>query len=398
MAQYWASQYFTSSPGGSYQRPAKTDLWTLQQCNNWSIGPSRELTTYSTMLRDATQEAITHPSTAEPPYKRTICPDSKRNRKDFHSATPPFDLRHGYRTQIKKENENEFISLLLECLVHERLVGRSEFVCLRNLLTKICHTPYEGDASHDCGTIVVVQKICGVYYMAEFPTKKSNHQKCCQTKKQKKTIYREMKFKSYVTANPGESQPLSKARKPLNLNEEFCSAVEKNFGSHSITFCTEVDCRKPDNNYVGSSALSNYIELRTTSLQQNLEDIKTFKANKLIQWWLQSYFCGIEKILCGFHDHRGIVRTLKWYDAHDLPEMMIDREPATCLVFLDQFLKTVKFAVTTEFVPHVFTRAAYGNMFSNSLDREGKYKFIPRWFAESVTSVNPQNLPPQYLL
>lgn len=42
---------------------------------------------------------------------------------------------------------------------------------------------------------------------------------------------------------------------------------------------------------------------------------------KLLRWYLQSYFVGILRVICGFRDRDGIVSELGIYNVRDMPQI-----------------------------------------------------------------------------
>ena len=368
MAQYWAH-------GNQREGRLNVDKHLLETARLSSIGPPIELTTYSTMLRQPDQQATSRP------YNRTLCPNPNANRMNLLCATPPFNLQRGYGTQIEKDNNNEFISLLLECLAEKGLTGKSDFVCIRNMLTKLCFTPYEIGGRFDYGMIVVVQKISGVYYLREFPTDEYTRHEASIEEREKMMRYWGLKFESYVTAKPGAQVPLAAFSDRLNLNEEFCSVVQTRVGTHSIILRGEIDC---------CQANGNYVELKTSKEFDHPGHERSFYRDKLIKWWLQSSILGIKKVLCGFRDENGVVKRLEEFSVDQMPSLIQQKNPSACINFLDTFLGFVKGNVTSDFVPHVFRRRAGESAFYVSLDGIGQYKFIPRWFAEHVAAQSVQ--------
>lgn len=65
----------------------------------------------------------------------------------------------------------------------------------------------------------------------------------------------------------------------------------------------------------------NFIELKTTRIVEVPHQLVTLKKFKFLSWWCQSFTVGINSILCGIRDDRGIVRELKDYKVADLPRL-----------------------------------------------------------------------------
>lgn len=315
--------------------------------------------------------------------KRDLHPDPSFHRMVFSEFNLgehfKLDLNVGFKTQIKKESDNEFMNILLASIKLNNLIGQSEFVSWRGLLTRICSSPYDVDNRFDDGLIVVVQKLNDVYYMHEFPTDSAIKKEGLQTEHQKLMQYWGMKFESYVTAKPAQ-QP--KVDEPLNFNNEFGSIVYTKLNSHSMMFGGEVDCCHPNDT-------KKYIELKTTKQFEHARQESSFRRFKLIKWWLQSFLIGIDDILCGYRDDNGIIRHCEWYRIADIPHLLKKDpnycKPSVCFAFLNMFLDFIKCNVQAELKPHVFIRQPKDNQFLMKVDETGHYKFLPYWFvAEAI--------------
>ena len=396
--KHWS--HFLSPRNNEPKKECSLDISMLKLVRKASpkMSPAVQIAKYSTRLKAGETDSPTGIAnnpiiakyTIQEPYSRTLCSKNSSNCVNLlpsASEKLPFDLNEGYGKQAVKEDTNEFLSLLLESLAHENLIGQSEFVCFRNLLTALSYTPYEMSSMFDLGMIVIVQKIKGVFYMFAFPTEEAQQAEANLDKRQKEMMYWGMKFESYVTAKLGQQTTL--ARNRLNFNREFCSVVKRTIGSHSIILRGEIDCCDTSGTYV--ELKTNKIfdqDGQTRSFSRRKKDTpeRSFRRHKLIKWWLQCYLLGVPRILCGFRDGDGFVRKLQDYRTNQLPPMMHRRYTNVCLAFLNSFLDFVKANVTSKFVPHVFQRRAHSSTFKMSQDEEGRYKFIPSWFVDLVRS------------
>ena len=312
---------------------------------------------------------------------RSLCESSAHNKMvlvdPLKQQKIKFDLNAGYGSQVPKADEKEYLNVLLLSLLKENLVGQSEFVSWRGLLTKLAATPYDAGGKFDDGLMLCVQKIGKTFYMCEFPTKSSERAKEAMTERQKEMAYWGMKFESYVTATEG-SKPHPEV--PMNFNHEFGSVVRTKLGSHSMMYGGEVDCYHPET--------SKYVELKTTRKIEHRGQESSFRRFKLMKWWLQSFLIGIEDVLCGFRDDHGIVDSCRWYSVSEMPRLARTEnnnwKPNVCFNFLHEFLDYIKHNVTEEFVPHVIERKPNETVFHLRQDTSSDFIFVPAWFAKEA--------------
>ncbi|XP_065177075.1 decapping and exoribonuclease protein-like [Sycon ciliatum] len=87
----------------------------------------------------------------------------------------------------------------------------------------------------------------------------------------------------------------------------------------------------------------NYVELKTCHRRHQLgsrEYSRSFRAHQLLRAWAQCYTVGIPRIVFGFYDNKGIVRSISTFKTHELPGMCRDVwSDAVCLNFADDFAK-----------------------------------------------------------
>lgn len=324
--------------------------------------------------------------TLQNPYARTLNTSCTANRMNL--VEPPniqrvnFDLNSGYGKQIEKGKENEHLNILLESLVKENLVGRSEFVCWRGLLTKIGSTPYDVGGRFDHGLKVSIQKVGNVFYLCEFPTESALRAKSAEDERQKLMSYWGMKFESYLTAKPNRSPAPDE---PMNFNDEFGSVVESKLGSHRLIFAGEVDCSLPNDE-------KRYVELKTTRECDHPGQQRSFRKFKLIKWWLQSFLIGIDDILCGFRSDAGVVHRCEWFKVSAISQIIKqDKDhcrPSVCFSFIDLFLDFVKEKVIEEWKPYLLSRQPGQSEFKMTIDECGDHAFMPAWFVEQVSNVD----------
>lgn len=307
-------------------------------------------------------------------------------------SDPCFDLGHGYKSLIRKdESVKEFLDDMLRWVMHnsdkfllqsekdQQLQGinslNTNFLCWRGLLTKLLCTPYENREDWK----IAVSKFRGTYYLCEFETESKKQQKAETTPQQDEMCYWGWKFEQFVTADQEGGKPDTSS--PVNNNEGFCSVVRTRLESHSVVFGGEVDAWDPS--LEGSKK---YVELKTSRMLQSHQQEQNFKRFKLIKWWAQSFLLGISKIVCGFRDDDGIVHDLQDYQTRQIPAMVKDSHnpwnPNVCFNFLEQFLSFLKATVKEDdpSVVHLLTWKSHGDVLCQRMENDSEYRFLPGWF------------------
>lgn len=61
-----------------------------------------------------------------------------------------------------------------------------------------------------------------------------------------------------------------------------------------------------------------FFELKTSRIVEQPRQLISMKRFKFLKWWCQSFLVGIEDILCGFRDDKGMVRKVENYNVQNL--------------------------------------------------------------------------------
>lgn len=111
--------------------------------------------------------------------------------------------------------------------------------------------------------------------------------------------------------------------KPVDEKEEFCCVFQSRLRERKLLYAAEMDGVYSDKLLTDPLPIENlkFIELKTSRIVDNERQFSNLKKFKFIRWWSQSFLVGIENILCGFRDDKGIVRNLKNYRVADLPRI-----------------------------------------------------------------------------
>ena len=187
------------------------------------------------------------------PYNRVLCDSPTANLRFLFVPSESelrqgFDIQKNYNKVTERDSRNEYLSLLLECLDREGLVGKSDFVAKRGSLVEIAGTPLR----YERGAKILVQKLDNVYYLFRFyyennqQRQHSNQQvyQSDQAHRRARNEYGGRKFETYVTVKKGESKPDSDTL--MDYNFELNSVVYTKLGEHSVILAGEVDCCLPE--------------------------------------------------------------------------------------------------------------------------------------------------------
>ena len=318
---------------------------------------------------ELTAENIIMKYSLQKPYIRTLCDEPTENLRYLSLPATGrfcFDLNHGFDGNVEKDFDNEYISLLLECLDKQDIkTAKGDFVSRRGCLARIGTSCYADDERFDQGLEVAVQLFQGVFYVCEFKPKKDS------SLKDKMNSHIGLKFESYVTAKKGEKpQP----NNPLDLVNDFRVAVKAKLNSHVLVLSGEVDCCDPDND-------GQFTELKTRFIRSGRRSPPRYFT--CCKWWMQSFLLGVEHIVCGVRDAGGKVindTAIERYTLSQLETEMHPRKPQECIDSIDLFLQRVKSEVKEELVPHVFYRPAHHRMFNPAVKKDESFAFLPFWF------------------
>lgn len=171
---------------------------------------------------------------------------------------------------------------------------------------------------------------------------------------------------------------------PVVERESLQAVARSRLGKHNIIICGEVDAL--DNAVQNERSMEKYVELKTRIIPKDEMQEKKFRRYKLWNWWSQSYLMGLKRVICGFRDHKGVVRYLKEYSVDTIPEEC-EQEGLWCsaegLNFCNQFLSFVESNLGRDDsrVVHLFTYEPEKRVVSCKLLQEpGEYQVLPERF------------------
>jgi RAT1-interacting protein len=141
----------------------------------------------------------------------------------------------------------------------------------------------------------------------------------------------------------------------------------------------------------------NYIELKTSRIILTDRNKASFRRHKLMKWWAQSFLIGVPKLVCGFRNDDGIIKSLQSFRISDIPkETQVDLtmwQPSVCLNFLDELLVWIRKTVVIDNPKVVYLlewNAPYTRVTCEELSPNSEHVFLPEWYLQKKS-------PPPYV-
>uniref|UniRef100_F1L7U0 Decapping nuclease n=1 Tax=Ascaris suum TaxID=6253 RepID=F1L7U0_ASCSU len=262
-----------------------------------------------------------------------------------------FDLNKGFEIFESKDDllQDERLDILSKWLISRAApnVGLSEvcfhadFVCYRGLLTRIASTPY--DVMEDW--IVGAVRIGSTIFLCEFRTEEKKLRQEMLDRRDKLMCYWGFKFEQYVTTDSPDS-PLKEKQLSWSLYlttpvtdqvvsnmKEFDVVMRTTLGNKGggirLLFSAETDCLDSE---------GHYLELKTQAYGM----VSNFWKLKAMKWWIQSFLAGVQQIVVGIRDNKGVVRSVKRVKVAELCRRAVDWTPSRTFNFLLDVLTLIK--------------------------------------------------------
>ncbi|XP_008560702.1 decapping and exoribonuclease protein [Microplitis demolitor] len=327
---------------------------------------------------------------------RSICFDSSQLTYYY----PPknnevsFDLNHGIECVRRKTSttKHDKIDTFLKWIMNnfDKIRAHPDsnrwlqphIVCFRGLLSRIMKTPYDERE----GWIICAAKWKGTIYLMAFDTEADTFELNNRTEKDLQFSSWGFKFEQYILSDEPNKPP--DTSKPVDEKEEFCCVFQSRLRERKLLYAAEMDGVYSDKLLTDPLPIENlkFIELKTSRIVDNERQFSNLKKFKFIRWWSQSFLVGIENILCGFRDDKGIVRNLKNYRVADLPRIS-ERfwSASTTMNFCDDFLKYVEKTVINDCNKTIykFERIPHSHIIVTEVSPTSEYAFLPEWFIKS---------------
>lgn len=278
------------------------------------------------------------------------------------------NLSAGYPELFRERDEStpEYLDALLESLQHIRpqlerddanncgsnrsVIGPpGTVVTWRGIMTKILCTPYNSNESW----IFSVCRVNGVIYLVETSESRANSSTPINDR-HARMIFWGYRFESLATidCNPREvKDPYTDPRvtdrhlQQVNTNIQYCSVVKTKLGQRQLVLGGEVDCQLDDK--VPNDPSRNYLELKTHRIipPNNPRLRRTFEQFKLLKIYIQSFLLAIPRVLIGFRNDAGILKSMEVFETLQIPRMVRQQgywDPNVCLNFADHCLQFIE--------------------------------------------------------
>lgn len=248
----------------------------------------------------------------------------------YYPPRVPVNLCEGFEKFKSYDPGNEHLDSLLQTVIaHEEKTGvktDTEVITWRGMMTKIMAAPYndrdgfEMNATFYQGT---------VYIEENYEYRKNSQQRQMQQPtqpgrpSQQMMTYWGYKFEA-LSVLPDTWEKCSREmiegreKKTVTNAAQYCSVASLGIGGTSLVIGGEVDALwepKPDN---PSDPKIQWVELKT-SLDPRLQRSDQAFEKKLLKFWLQSFLLAVPKIIVGFRDHDGMLRTIQEIQTHSIP-------------------------------------------------------------------------------
>ncbi|KAI3660514.1 hypothetical protein MP638_000971 [Amoeboaphelidium occidentale] len=253
-----------------------------------------------------------------------------------------------------------------------------DFVSWRGIFTKICLTPYDSNDSWE----FILCKRNGSIYISEVKKEQKSYDE-----RQDRFVYYGYKFEtiSTVPVHPSAVGPKhlqERLEQTVNNHSEYGSVLKTKIGRNSVIIGAEVDCTL--DNKVPNDPGRFYAELKTSKIILSQKDERSFEKYKLLKFYFQSFLAAVPKIIVGFRDDDGYVRSTQQFDTLKIPRLVREKgywDPNVGLTFCNDLLDLLKENVKEEMVAYrlsfdaPFTEVILQRAEDVSIDN-----ILPEWF------------------
>ncbi|KAJ3208116.1 decapping endonuclease targeting mRNA [Dinochytrium kinnereticum] len=187
-------------------------------------------------------------------------------------------------------------------------------------------------------------------YIMEHETEERKRQSFGNTDRDKLMTYWGYRFESLSTISkppceiygPNDEELVERRdRGIVNTNIQFCSVFRTKLGDNEIVMGAEVDCMLTDS-APKANRQKYYAELKTNRIIQTKRQQISFEKFKLLKVYFQSWLAGIPKVIFGYRDDDGWVRSIDIFKTMELPRMVRGKDhawdPVICINFANGFL------------------------------------------------------------
>ncbi len=132
-----------------------------------------------------------------------------------------------------------------------------------------------------------------------------------------------------------------------------------------------------------------YAELKTNRIITSDRQRENFERFKLLRVWAQSYLAGVSKVIVGFRDDFGTLKTVERFNTAEIPRFVRDKglwDPHVCIGFTAKVLEWLERELEHVEDPHTVYRLKCVN--GSELVLEGPLldypTFLPQWWINAV--------------
>ncbi|XP_055848280.1 decapping nuclease DXO homolog [Episyrphus balteatus] len=311
----------------------------------------------------------------------------------------PLDLNIGYGHAKSKQEQMQDERLdhplqFIQCHQDELLskpenasnkgVGEFDFICFRGLLRLLMCTPYESREDW----CIHATRYKGNIYMSQKETDQKRHQRYNETENQKKFCSYGYKFEQYCMTHDPSEEPNTNT--PVDECEEFYCMYKTKIQGMEILFGAEVDGALSSavaQNIESREELNSLklVELKCSLRPANKRQQQNFYRFKCRNWWCQSFLVGIQDLMVGYRNDKGLVDEIKHMEVRSLPKLASNYwAPSQCADFLVKFLQMLKNTMKDVNCPHTVYEFYFdprSKMIGYRIYRnEPSHTLLPDWY------------------
>lgn len=240
------------------------------------------------------------------------------------------DLSGGYKDFIEKdESEPQHLNHFLRALINYEKTQcdgskiKGDIVTFRGVMTKLLCLPYNSSEDIDLNLIAFDGQI-----FIEEDHQLTQSKKRVMNERDKLMTYWGYKFEAISTlpkpwSEATREEIYDRPKNTVNNIEQYISIVRTGVGNVKLALAGEVDAVTDYKPEKPEDPLPHYVELKTSKVIRDEKDARNFER-KIMKAWAQSFLLGVRKIIYGFRDDNGVLRSLEEYKTEELPILVRD--------------------------------------------------------------------------
>ncbi|EDX18141.1 decapping nuclease DXO homolog [Drosophila simulans] len=306
----------------------------------------------------------------------------------------PFDLNGGIEDVIRKpveKGKRDLENMLLYIKHHQKELLRqgssdagylrldSDFVTLRGILRQIMCLQYDNRTFRVKATL-----LNGSIYMCKEETLEQQVENANMTKAQRDMCSWGFKFEQYLTSAQAQGKPVTNV--PVNEAEEFMGVFHSNLAGISMLYGAELDCvdSMEPVDFKDRKVLESlkFVELKTSALNMNKYQTRSFNSFKSANWWSQSFLVDITTLYVGLRDTKGMMHKI---EKIDVPTLTRNKpwSPSAMFWYLEQFLHNLKKLLLTINDPFAVVQVTFSDKRANyEVLRGAEHQILPDWYRD----------------